>query len=286
MKIKFWGVRGSIPVSGENFNKYGGNTTCVEVVTDDNNIVIIDAGTGLRSLGNQLMSSECGKGHGKASFLFSHTHWDHIQGFPFFTPFFIGKRDSKGNKIKGMCNEFTFYGEKKGWRTLERILSDQMKSPYFPIGFKDLNAVFNFVNITENEEFQIGSSNVLCKRLSHPDQSLGYRIVSNGKIYAHVCDTEHIDSTFDSNVLSLARDADVFVYDCQFTPDEYPKFKGWGHSTWKEGIKIAHKANAKRLYLFHHAPAHDDNFMNMVNEEARSHFKETYTASDGMEIII
>ncbi|MBI4652000.1 MBL fold metallo-hydrolase, partial [Candidatus Desantisbacteria bacterium] len=104
MKIKFWGVRGSIPVSGESFTQFGGNTTCIQVVTDDNEVIIIDSGTGIRALGNDLMQSEFSKGQGKASLLFTHTHWDHIQGFPFFTPFFIGKRDPLGNKIKNISN--------------------------------------------------------------------------------------------------------------------------------------------------------------------------------------
>ncbi|MBI5208334.1 MAG: MBL fold metallo-hydrolase [Candidatus Firestonebacteria bacterium] len=286
MKIKFWGVRGSIPVSDKKVIKYGGNTTCVEILTDDNHTIIIDAGTGLRSLGNNLLTGDFGKGKGKASFLFTHTHWDHIQGFPFFVPFFIGKKESDNNKIKGMCNEFHFYGEKKGWRTLERILSDQMKSPYFPVTLKDMNAIFNFSNITENDEFYIGDTKITCKFLRHPDSALGYRIECNGKIYAHVCDTEHPEAGIDSNVLELAKGSDIFVYDSQFTPEEYPKFKNWGHSTWQEGIKISQKIGADKLYLFHHAPSHDDDFMDIVIEEASSHFKETHAAMDGLEINI
>lgn len=284
MKIKFWGVRGSIPISGECFTKFGGNTTCIEIVTDDNDVIIIDSGTGIRSLGNDLMQGEFAMGQGKASLLFTHTHWDHIQGFPFFVPFFIGKRDNNGEKIKGMCNEFNIYGEKKGWRTIERIMNDQMKSPYFPVGLKDMNAIFNFIGINSSDEFFISKTKITCKQLNHPDGALGYRIENNGKIFAHVCDTEHKEGVIDQSVLDLVNGADIFVYDSQFTPEEYPKFKNWGHSTWQEGIKIAQKAGADKLYLFHHAPGHDDDFMDVVVEEASSHFKGTYAAMDGSEI--
>lgn len=273
MRVRFWGVRGSLPVPGPSTLRMGGNTSCVEVQADGN-LIILDAGSGVRELGIKLMKD--GKPI-KATMFFTHVHHDHIQGFPFFTPAFVPTTILK------------IYGERKGDMGIQEMISKVMSAPFFPVPIDVMKAQMEFADVTENQTISISPNvTVMTRRLNHPNGGLGYRIESVEKgrkrVFAYVTDTEHYAEP-DQNVIELAQGADAMVYDAMYTPDEYEaSFKTWGHSTWAEGIKMAKLAKAKRLLLFHHSPTHNDKFMKKVLEQARKEYRSVHLAFEGMEL--
>ncbi len=269
MKLKYYGVRGSIPTPGPKTAKYGGNTSCVAVDTGEN-LLICDAGTGIRELGLELMAKEHGKGQGKAHVLFSHNHWDHIQGWPFFVPAYIGG------------NEYHLYGETRLDKTLQKAIEEQQKPTYFPEAAKFMSNL-NYHDIKEWQPFSIGKTKITPARLNHPNGVFAYRIDHAGKSIVYATDTEHYSEP-DWKLIKLAKDADVLIYDGQYTPEEYPKQIGWGHSTYVEGAKIAKAANVKRLHLFHHEPKHDDSTIDAIVEQAQREFPRTMAAREGYEL--
>jgi len=272
-KVRFWGVRGSICTPGKTTVKYGGNTPCVEVRCG-NKIYIFDAGSGLRLLGKQLMKEQVRE----INFLFSHFHWDHIQGFPFFLPAY-----SK----KFIIN---MYGESKLSYSFEQLFSGQVMFPYFPVSLNEMDAKINFIEIKRNDLIDNGDVKVKTARLNHPGGCVGYRLEYKGKSFVYGTDTEHF-TCVDPSILKIARDADVIVYDCNYTDEEYsgatgfPR-TGWGHSTWTQGLKLVKEAGIKKFILFHHDPDHDDDFIDDLEVKAKKEFKESYAAFEGMEIDI
>lgn len=279
MKIKFWGTRGSIPTPGPNTVRYGGNTSCVEINIGNGEHIIIDAGSGIRELGQRLMATEFGKGQGRGHIFLTHTHWDHIQGFPFFVPAFIPG------------NNFTIYGASRIDAKLEETLADQMEYPYFPVRLEDMGADLRFREIQEGSvEFK--DVVVTASRLNHPGGAFGYRIEHSGKIFTYSSDTEHLtNGQLDSKVFKLAHNSDLVVYDSQYTPEEYETKVGWGHSTGQKGAEVAYEANAKRMAMYHHDPTHADNKMDEILERCRQDVQkkgqnglEILVASDGLEI--
>jgi len=272
-KVKFWGVRGSISTPGKSTVKYGGNTPCVEVRCG-NNLYICDAGSGLRELGKEVLKR---KSH-EIKFLFSHFHWDHIQGFPFFLPVY-----NKNYKI-------TMYGESKLSYSFEHLFSGQVMFPYFPVTLQDMDAKISFVEINKNEVLKDGNVLIKMGRLNHPGGCMGYRIEYKGKSFVYATDTEHF-SCIDKSLFNLVKDCDVMLYDANYTEDEYsgkvgfPK-TGWGHSTWKAGVALAKAANVKKLIIFHHDPDHDDKFIDKIEADARKEFPESYAAYEGMELTL
>ena len=279
MKIKFWGSRGSIPTPGPNTVKYGGNTSCVQVDTGNGDLIIIDAGSGIRELGQQLMATEFGKGQGKGHLFLTHTHWDHIQGFPFFVPTFIPG------------NSFTIYGANRIDTKLDEILSGQMVYPYFPVPIEVMGSDLRFREIQEGS-FELEDIQITACRLNHPGGALGYRIEHGGKIFTYSSDTEHLaNGGFDSKVLELSKDSDLVIYDSQYTPEEYETKVGWGHSTGQKGAELAQEAGAKRLAMYHHDPSHTDDKMDEILDRCRKEAKEKgiknieiLAASEGLEI--
>lgn len=275
MKVKYYGTRGSIPTPGPSTVKYGGNTSCVSVKIDDD-LIILDAGSGIRLLGLDLMNNGFLKGSGKCSFFFSHVHWDHIQGIPFFLPAYI-----KGYK-------FDFYGSPNVHTTLEEVLAHQQQSLNFPVEFGEMPATFNFFDLKDGESVKVGSATVTNRKLQHPGGVYAYRIDEGGKSLVYATDTEHY-SVLDWRLVELAKDADILIYDCNFTPDEYAEKKriGWGHSTYEEGIKVVKEANVKALHMFHHDPMHSDDFLEKeILEPARKLFPECHLAREGWEFEI
>ncbi|NLN63365.1 MAG: MBL fold metallo-hydrolase [Myxococcales bacterium] len=271
-KVTFWGVRGSIPTPGPDTVVYGGNTSCLEVRAGDQ-LIILDGGTGLRLLGNALMKRP---GPVVASFFFSHVHWDHIQGFPFFTPAFIPE------------NRFAIYGGNSLAVTLGETLAGQMNYPNFPITLDDLAAQIEFKVFEDGRPVSLGPD-VTIKGLpmAHPNGCYGYRVEYKGRAFAYCTDTEHGDA-LDANVRELARDADVFVYDTQYFPDEYTgaeggmSKRGWGHSTYEVGAQIAREAGVKTLVLFHHDPTHDDQRISEKERLCQALFANTIAAKEGL----
>lgn len=268
--IRFWGVRGSIACPGAPTVRYGGNTSCVEMLVGGHRL-IFDGGTGLRELGLTLLSEM----PVEANLFFTHSHWDHIQGFPFFVPAFV-----QGNR-------FNIYGAvAPNGSTIEQRLNDQMLHPNFPVPLQIMGADLKFCDIEVGETLHIGDITVENALLNHPGEAVGYRVTWQGQVAAYVSDTEHYPGRLDDNVLWLARDADVMIYDATYTDDEYhdPKFSkvGWGHSTWQEAVKAAKAAGVKTLVIFHHDPAHDDEFMDQVAVQTRAAFPGAIVAREGM----
>ncbi len=269
MRVKFWGTRGSIPTPEPSCIKYGGDTPCVEIRSGDT-LLILDAGTGIRKLGASLIKDT--SFNGKGYIFLTHSHWDHIQGFPFFRPAFVPG------------NEFFIHGAFKADKRLQDALRGQMGSIYFPITMSDMPSSFHFVELLE-QDVMAGNLMVRARALNHPGGCFGYRITDGKHTVAYCTDTEPYPDKVDEKVLELARGADVFIYDAQFTPEEYVKsHRGWGHSTWQEGIKIAHEANVRKYVLFHHDPYHDDRFIDNIVKEAKVFFPNTVAASRDMEI--
>jgi phosphoribosyl 1,2-cyclic phosphodiesterase len=270
--VHFWGVRGSVATPGKETVHYGGNTSCVEMRVGGKRL-IFDGGTGLRLLGTSLMPVMPVEAH----LFFSHSHWDHIQGFPFFVPAFI-----PGNR-------FHVYGAvAPNGATMKQRLSDQMLHPNFPIPLQGMRSDLKFYDLHPGDVVKIDDITVETAHLNHPSEALGYRVTWQGRTAVYCTDTEHYPDRLDENVLHLARNADIFIYDATYTDDEYyhpltPK-EGWGHSTWKEGIKLAKAAGVKHLVIFHHDPSHDDEFLAKVEAEIQAECPDAFLAREGMKL--
>ncbi|BAZ84583.1 MBL fold metallo-hydrolase [Dolichospermum compactum] len=272
--VQFWGVRGSIPSPGLDTVRYGGNTPCVSMQVGGKRL-IFDAGTGLHILGKSLLSQMPVEGH----LFFTHSHWDHIQGFPFFTPAFIS-----GNK-------FDIYGAiAPDGSTIEQRLNDQMLHPNFPVPLQIMQSNLTFHNVQIGQSISIDDIIIETAHLNHPGEAVGYRVNWRGGAAVYITDTEHYPDHLDENVLWLARNADVLIYDSTYSDEEYsnPKFPkiGWGHSTWQEAIKVAKAANVKTLVIYHHDPAHNDDYLDRVGEDAYASFPGAIMAKEGLVIPI
>ncbi|MBD0268811.1 MBL fold metallo-hydrolase [Pseudanabaena sp. FACHB-2040] len=270
--VRFWGVRGSIACPGPETVSYGGNTSCIEMLIGGHRL-IFDGGTGLRELGLSLLREM----PLEANLFFTHSHWDHIQGFPFFVPAFV-----PGNR-------FYIYGAiAPNGSTIEQRLNDQMLHPNFPVPLQIMGADLKFCDIEIGETVRVEDIKVENALLNHPGEAVGYRVSWNGRVAAYVTDTEHFPDRLDENVLWLARDADIMIYDATYTDEEYHNEKsskvGWGHSTWQEAVKVAKAANVKKLIIFHHDPIHSDDFMDRVQLDTQAVFPNSIVAREGMEI--
>lgn len=268
--ICFWGVRGSVACPGSQTVRYGGNTACIEMRVGGERL-IFDGGTGLRNLGQQMLPEM----PVRANMFFTHSHWDHIQGFPFFVPAFV-----PGNKFK-------IHGAiAPNGSTIEQRLNDQMLHPNFPVPLQIMGATLEFCDIEVGEVVKIGEVEISNAMLNHPGEAVGYRVSYRGHSAAYVSDTEHFPERLDENVLRLAKDADVMIYDCTYTDAEYhdPSNSkvGWGHSTWQEAVKLAKAANVKQLVIFHHDPTHTDDFMDDIVRQTSIALPSSIVAKEGM----
>lgn len=272
MRIRFWGVRGTIPTPGPTTIKYGGNTSCVQVTTHDKQLIIIDAGSGIRHLGKELMKNSQGRITG--SILISHTHWDHIQGFPFFAPAF------------GRSNRFVVVGRKRVGKQLAETMAGQFIEPYLPFSYNSLPADLIVKEINDGETIIIGdNTKVTVADLNHPGGCLGFRIESNGVVFVYCSDVMHYDDGFDQNLLELAQGADLLVHDSHFASlEERNRFKEYGHSSWIEAAQAAIEARVNCLGLFHYAPDLSDSELDEILIKAREVFPRTILTREGMEI--
>ena len=308
MRIRFWGVRGSIASPGKNTSEYGGNTSCVEVEDDDGQVFIFDAGTGIRELGLDLVKRKV-----KVIHLFiSHTHWDHIQGFPFFVPAYLA-----GNKIH-------IYGPIHFEKPLKKIMDLQMDYAYFPVSMEQLNAEIDYTNLKE-ESIQIGNTQVVTKYSNHPVTGLCYKVICNGKSVVYTGDTEPYYNVLKAGAKTPAPDhdhgaessesresvesvesdddfggsendedmdkivaernehhrnfcvSDVLIHDAQYTAEEYPKYLGWGHSPMEQVIAMAKISGNKKLILTHHDPGKSDSILGEIEKRLRG-------ANPGMDL--
>jgi phosphoribosyl 1,2-cyclic phosphodiesterase len=267
-KVRFWGVRGSIATPGPATAEVGGNTSCVEVECGEERLVL-DAGTGLRGLGDELVR----RGDARVSLLLSHLHWDHIQGLPFFVPLYLPH------------TELDVYGPGWGDGGLAGALGRQMSAPGFPVELDDVPARLSLRELRHGSRFTVGDVAIRSARLNHPGGVLGYRIEFGGRSLVYATDTEHYDCV-DPALAALSRGADVLIYDAQYTPEEYrgaagPAKVGWGHSTFEAGIALARQAEVKTLVLFHHDPRRDDEALFALERRAQALDPRVVAAREG-----
>ncbi|GBC62830.1 MBL fold metallo-hydrolase [Desulfonema ishimotonii] len=239
MYIRCWGSRGSVPVSGADFVKYGGDTTCLEIRSDCGDLIIVDAGTGIRRLGNLLNSGT----RTDITLILTHFHWDHIVGFPFFKPVY-----SPETRLRiCRCPDSGFVG---------KIFSEIMHPPCFPVRYTDLPAQITYAeNIDWEKAFSVGSIQAEAIRLSHPNTGSGYKFTENGRSFVFLTDNElryrHPGGMRYEDYVAFASGADLLIHDAEYTPEEYGPVVGWGHSTWVDTLELALDAGARRLGLFH-----------------------------------
>lgn len=267
MSVRFWGVRGSVASPGPDTARVGGNTSCVEVTVGASRLVL-DAGTGLRRLGNELLK----QGSVDLTLLLSHVHWDHIQGLPFFAPLYC-----PGTRVHVVSGA-------NGTPTRE-VLRRQMSAPTFPVDLSDVPAALSYLEVRDRQRFVVGDAEVTAVRANHPDGVYAYRIEHRGQAIVYATDTEHYRCV-DPRLAALARDADLLIYDAQYLPTEYAgeggmSRVGWGHSTWEAAVELAKAAGVGRLALFHHDPSRTDDAVAAIEAEARSHFAGTLAAREG-----
>ena len=272
VKVKFWGVRGSIACPSPNHVIYGGNTSCVEVSCGDDRL-IFDAGTGIRTLGQDYLKDVTRPG----TLLLSHTHWDHINGFPFFVPFYVPTA-----RFRVIAGHLADAGG------IQAVLAHQMHDPTFPIPLTALRAAMSYEDFRAGETLTDLHPGLVVKTtgLNHPNRATGYRVEWGGKSVCYVTDTEHVPGAPDQNVLALIEGADLVIYDATYTDEQFPSRVGWGHSTWQEGVRLCQAAGAARLAIFHHNPDHTDPQMAAIEAEAAAVWGGTFVARDDMTVVV
>lgn len=302
MKVKFWGTRGSIACPGKETAEFGGNTSCIEIQDDDGNVLIFDSGTGIRGLGMDLTKRKINNIH----LFISHTHWDHIQGFPFFTPAYI-----PGNQIH-------IHGPTHFEKTLQKIMNLQMDYAYFPVSMQQLSAKIDYTDLRETE-FKIGNTKIITKYSNHPVTALCYKVISNGKSVVYTGDFEPFFNVlkaeakpdpsgledFSAGAVAEGEDedidaivaerneihrkfceADILIHDAQYTQEEYKKTQGWGHSPMEWVINNAKSVAVKRLVLNHHDPARTDEALVALEKklQAENPGLDLFFSKEGMEL--
>ncbi len=277
-RVRFWGTRGSVATPGRRTLRYGGNTSCTEVRHGDH-ILLLDAGTGIRELGDALLSEFQGKPI-RAHIFVGHTHWDHIQGFPFFTPAYIPG------------NEFSLYSARGAGKSLQKIFMGQMDSDYFPVLLTDMRSTLRFIELSD--PVQIGPITVRFDHLNHPGIAIGFRISAGERTIVYLSDHERFSRMYgeaagaaeDGRITEFARGADLLICEAQYTEEEYKYKKGWGHSTFDDAIRLAAECGAKRLAIFHHDPDHDDAFLDGVKTKAAAQHSGAIVAAEGLTLRI
>ncbi|MBU8894643.1 MBL fold metallo-hydrolase [Corallococcus sp. H22C18031201] len=273
MEIRFFGVRGSIAVSG---SRIGGNTACVEV-TSQGHRIILDAGTGIRGLGEVMLREGAPQ---KATLFFSHLHWDHVQGFPFFTPAYLP------------TTELTLYGPgSNGAQALESTLAQQMQPPQFPVPLSTMRSKMTFGSAEHGRTVEAGPFRVTPLDVPHPNGCMAYRVEADGHSFVYATDVELAPGQLVPDIARGFEGVDALCLDAQYTPEEYdgrkgmPK-KGWGHSTNLDAARVAATVGAGRLLLFHHDPSHPDEVVEDMAQQARAYFAPTEPAREGQRLLL
>ena len=281
-QLKFWGVRGSRPVINEKTRRYGGNTSCLQLVIGDL-CLIFDGGTGLAELGQSTPADYWHRRGGddgqRTHLFFSHQHWDHIQGIPFFAPFYDEK------------NDFHLYGATRMGFSFEELISRQMQPPYFPITMKAMQSQMHYTCLEPDLKLTLpGGITVRTFALNHPNGCLAYRVDLKDASFVYATDTEPLFGAHAQRFLKFVSGASVLVYDAHFTDEEYyhPKDgisrKGWGHSTWQEGVRISRLAGVGQLVLFHHLETREDEAMFNLEQAAARELPGTIAAKEGLSL--
>src|SRR6516162_1846642 len=281
MKVRFWGTRGSIPTPGNRTAVYGGNTSCVELRASDGTTLVLDCGTGIRVLGLDMLRRS---GPHRIHLLIGHTHWDHIQGFPFFTPAFLPS------------TEMNIYGSAAFQRSLEDSLSGQMQYSYFPVKLGDLASRIHYTELEEGF-FRIGDILVETQYLNHTAPTIAYRISCDGATVAYITDHEPFWNSpgpvfhhpGDQRHIEFLKGVDLMIHDAQYTSEEYATKIGWGHSPTDYVTDIAIAADVGRVALFHHDPTHDDDALKAIEATQRARAAaagssvDVFAAAEGVE---
>src|SRR5919201_1407149 len=272
MRIKVWGARGSVPAPGPEMNRYGGNTSSVQVILDSGKELILDAGTGIRTLGLHLAEAP------RIHILLTHLHLDHIQGLMFFPPCF--RSDA----------EITVWGPASPEASLENRVARYISAPLSPVEVRELPCSVSFRD-TPPSEWRLGSATIRCEAVNHRGPTLGYRITEGETTVCYIPDHEPVLGTRLTDVdpewisgYDLARDADLLIHDCQYTDEEYPEHVGWGHSRLSDTLTFARRVDARRLLLFHHDPLHSDEFLDRFHESAQEQWADLGGAHGAVEM--
>ncbi len=283
MRVKFWGTRGTRPTPGRRTLRYGGNTTCVEVRDSKDNLVIIDSGSGIAELGQTIA-----KGPQWIHLLVSHTHWDHIQGFPFFAPAFV-----PGTRL-------TLVGPAGSIKSLKAAFADQMDPAYFPLRLDQVPAAIEFIEVSSGEGFEVGDMKVMPHEMNHPIVTLGYKIQENGSTFVFATDNEIQHAPANGGpvapperLVEWCGGADLLAHDAQYSLEEYPSHAGWGHSTFDDALTLAEQAGVGQLAFVHHDPGHSDDNVDALVEEALGNHRQraghrliAFPAAEEQEIAI
>jgi phosphoribosyl 1,2-cyclic phosphodiesterase len=268
MIIRCWGSRGSLPVSGGEYLRYGGDTTCFEIRTDDDQIIIIDAGTGIRRLGNKLLE----EGRFEYNLFFTHSHWDHILGFPFFKPIYL-----PNTKIFIAGCPFSD-------KYIKKALNSAMFPPYFPIKLDEIRADVRYNESNCKNGFTIGAVKITTIRLSHPNQGIGYKFTEGDKSFVILTDNElgfqHNGGMAVEDYLRFTEGADVLMHDSEYTEQEYNMTKKWGHSTFNDAVTLALNAGVKRFGLIHHNQDRSDDSIDEIVSQCKDIIKKRNSNMD------
>ena len=295
MKFTFWGVRGSIPSPGPRTARYGGNTTCIEVRSDDDTLIIIDGGTGIFALAQSLLQSQ--PGPVQANIFITHSHWDHIHGLPFFTPLFI-----RGSRVRlhGAVDEVTGNG-------IEHVMGVQLQNSYFPVSETQMDATIEYRTLAIGETIDVGDAQVSNVQMNHPVTDLGYRISCHGKSLFFTGDHEpHYNiyppdhpehaacqqrmASSSTAIDALVQGVDALIVDCSYTREEYPAKQGWGHGTFDSALELALRTGVKALYCTHHEPTRNDDELEAVFAEVMARYAsqlnglQVFLAYEGMQV--
>jgi phosphoribosyl 1,2-cyclic phosphodiesterase len=271
MEVTFWGVRGSIPTPGPETVRIGGNTSCIEVRTPDGDLLILDAGTGIRPLGMSLQTRYPDRviGH----IFLSHTHWDHIQGLPFFTP------------ARRRGNRFTILGEKRVDERLERVLAGQYMDTYLPFSLREMDADILIKEIRDGETVVLGEHTlVTARRMDHPGGSFSYRIRWHNVAVVYATDLRHPTAGLDERLVEFSREADLLIHDAHFSPEEAQRFPDWGHSSWGQAIAVAEAAQVRQLALFHHSPTATDDMLEALEKQLQAEHPHVFLSREGLTV--
>jgi phosphoribosyl 1,2-cyclic phosphodiesterase len=262
MKIRFWGVRGSVAVPGAATLEFGGNTSCVEL-EGAKDVILFDGGTGIRAAGQRIVA----RGPSRIHLFLTHFHWDHIQGIPFFAPLF-----QAGSHVTVYSSAYS--------APLRASLRTLMTAPYFPIGFEDVGAQLHLVELGR-DAVELNGMSVRPIEVHHPQGACAFQVDCGSSKFLYAPDREHGDARLDAVFQEAAQDVSALVISAQYTPEEYESHRGWGHSTWLEAARVARKAEADSLVLFHHDPSHDDETLRRIEADARREFANTFMAKEG-----
>ena len=269
--VRFWGVRGTVPCPGPGTLRYGGNTSCLEVRCGGD-LLIFDAGTGVRLLGNELVRS---RERVSSHVFLTHTHMDHVHGLPFFRPAYCPSN----------CLQLWNGHLRRQKRNLQDVLCTMIQEPYFPVPLDIMHACIGFHDFDAGDTLNpLPGVQLKTAPLDHPGGATGYRIEFDGRSVCYVTDTEHHDGRLDPAILDLIAGSGIVIYDATYTDEELPRFQGWGHSTWQQGVRLCRAAGAKRLVAFHHDPDRDDEALDRIGASLSEALPGSLVAREGMRL--